>query len=234
VATATDPPFARALRRALRDHEHIELALQDAILATLRVSGRVVTGATVVQRFAEFRAAVAADASFDLDSEDDSWALYEHISDGVLAAPERAPRRFWARAGMTAYPDIVTLQDSVRSQFVDLHLISDDRQDWFYVLAHTSVGAGYDTGASRASRRAGRREILSFVNDAGGWLSNPGWVETSLTGADLVWLRGGAAARGAVPARQVALADAATDDVTRLSPPRSTTPWPWRALHLWP
>lgn len=189
VMKATDPQFARALRRALRDHKHVEVALREAIVATLRASGRVVTGATIGRRFSELRGVVAPDELFDFNDEDDCFVLYNALDQSCLAEPERAPKRLWARAGMTAYPDVVTLHDASRFKFVDLHLLTDNRRDWFFVVSHTRVSTGYETEEDPASRRARRRTILGFVLEADSWLSDPGWIETSLTGEDLVWLR---------------------------------------------
>src|SRR5690606_21069860 len=79
VMKATDPQFARALRRALRDHKHVEVALREAIVATLRASGRVVTGATIGRRFSELRGVVAPDELFDFNDEDDCFVLYNAL-----------------------------------------------------------------------------------------------------------------------------------------------------------
>jgi len=111
------------------------------------------------------------------------------LVEAILSVPEQLPPAFWARAGMAVFPNVVELRSSSEFESVKLHLLTDGRRDWWFLVPNTSSGEGYLIGPpSPASLAARRKEIAEVVAMGDGWLCEVAEVHTSLRGPDRKWL----------------------------------------------
>lgn len=182
---------ARAMREALKSSTLLNEALQTMLVRSLSAdAGPEVTAAQINRVFPELRATfggAVATAALGWQIDDDG----QEVADALVGYPDEIPRSFWPRLGLTIHLRVATLHSATNMHYVDLHLLTSGRQDWFFCNWSTNVcGGEYAIGRPTSSTRVARRsEILDFAAQADGWLACPGHLTTSLSTDDLRWLR---------------------------------------------
>lgn len=172
------------LLKQLREAPGVDVTVARGVAATLRSAcGRSVTH-TDVRRVLPTLQPIGRFDHIDLSGDDGGTDGIE----AMLPVPEELDGAFWSSVGFAMYPYVLDIRSGTRPDHLEVHLLSDGRNDWWYTVPVSNYGGGWELGPpTRPSRLARRREISTLIRSADCAIADPFEVRTSLTGVDYQW-----------------------------------------------